>query len=162
MFYCWIHCKKNSKIFQKIRKIVFCLKKKKGSQEGKFAPFFPAKSDTTFRWVLTCSDANFFYFFYKMPVFVLELKIQTMLEVLIVRAYIMKSLGVMFKKIFAKMPIRQSKCQNMNGVTLLALEMKVKTKWCNIFVFLWQENWHIFNFCRFGRICFHPVLNTYL
>ena len=39
------------KFFQKIRKNNFCLKNKKGSQGGN-APFFPVKSDTTFRWGL--------------------------------------------------------------------------------------------------------------
>ena len=68
-FYCWIHCKNNSKIlysqfhwkniskffysqfhwkniskfFQKIRKNVFCLKKKKGSQGAGGCSFFSSK-----------------------------------------------------------------------------------------------------------------------
>ena len=52
IFYSQFHWKKISKIFQKIRKKSFCLKKKR-SQEGGNAPFFPVKSDTTFHWVLT-------------------------------------------------------------------------------------------------------------
>ena len=42
------------KIFQKIRKKNFCLKKKNGQGGGGNAAFFPVKSDTTFHWVLMC------------------------------------------------------------------------------------------------------------
>ena len=49
-----ISLKKHFEIFSENPKKCFCLKKQKGiTGGGEFAPFFPAKSDTTFRWVLT-------------------------------------------------------------------------------------------------------------
>ena len=55
LFYSQFHWKNISKFFQKIRKHFFLPKKKRGWKRS----FFPAKSDTTFRWVLTLF---FFYF----------------------------------------------------------------------------------------------------